>query len=631
MFPKIYPAILEFENLKNKWFIVYFFKAIKMVRKIGYFSFIELVYREFKLSCNVVFFAPFEFDITRKTILIVSQDGSKNSNSIFALNLIRFLSNKYNIVVMLFGSGGIIRDFLNLKKSDWHNLNRKTLPGLFTIKRINNLSQKFTFKFSIVNSIESRHVLDALCLNDVPTVSLIHEFSAKAHFEDAFKRDAFRRAMFWSNLVVFSNDVSREEVFSEYPDLLDCHMQTLSCEKDRHSNHYRAEHDGDDEQANISSFLYPKTKDMLFPAFDIGHYASELEQLAVDAEGQMKQEILDSQTILNSGLFLIDFYRSPQQIEQSLETHVRSYVRSWVSGVGRRKPFSGFHPGIYLEQHGVSIPGADPFADYIRAGCPQGVWNYSVISNKSNYEPENLPHNRHVALHIHAYYPDLLPQILESLSFNKIRPDLFVSVSNAQSFEAVKEILKNYCGQVADVQVVPNRGRDIGPFLTQFGSRLLDQYEYIGHLHTKKSAHLTDGKTVEIWRDFLLKNLLGTQHVPMADIILAHLNSDKNLGIVFPDDPHTVGWTLNIDTALPLAQRMNIKKLPKEFLFPIGTMFWARADAFQQLVKLNLNWDDYPAEPISHDGSLLHALERLFGFPSNGLEISTARLEGTVR
>ena len=65
--------------------------------------------------------------------------------------------------------------------------------------------------------------------------------------------------------------------------------------------------------------------------------------------------------------------------------------------------------------------------------------------------------------------------------------------------------------------------------------------------------------------------------------------------------------------ALELAQKMGHTKLPCGINFPVGSMFWMRSNVLKSFVDLNLDWVDYPAEPISDDGTILHALERLFG------------------
>ena len=47
-----------------------------------------------------------------------------------------------------------------------------------------------------------------------------------------------------------------------------------------------------------------------------------------------------------------------------------------------------------------------------------------------------------------------------------------------------------------DVRVFDNRGRDIGPFLTGFGEVILDRYDIIGHVHTKRSVGFGMNATV---------------------------------------------------------------------------------------------------------------------------------------
>ena len=97
----------------------------------------------------------------------------------------------------------------------------------------------------------------------------------------------------------------------------------------------------------------------------------------------------------------------------------------------------------------------------------------------------------------------------------------------------------------------------------------------------------------------------------MADTILSAMGDDESIGMAFPDDPNIVGWNANRRFAEPLAVRIGLAKLPRHFNFPVGTMFWARTAALVPLINLDLQWGDYPEEPLPYDGTSLHAIERL--------------------
>jgi lipopolysaccharide biosynthesis protein len=214
-----------------------------------------------------------------------------------------------------------------------------------------------------------------------------------------------------------------------------------------------------------------------------------------------------------------------------------------------------------------------------------------------------------VALHVHVFYPELLAPILERLAHNRVQPDLFVSYSDPGLEPAIRQVLASHQRE-ASLHPVPNRGRDIGPLLSELGQHLDRTYAFHGHLHTKKSV-LIDGGTAARWREFLLINLLGDAERPMADRILAAMQADPELGLVFPDDPGCLGWTENRPHAKALAAQLEITDLPEAINFPVGTMFWARQGALSRLYNLGVSWDDYPSEPLGYDGTMLHAIERL--------------------
>lgn len=772
----------------------FFLRAIRWARRNGLVQIFRILSRGLYYAAKTNVYLLNKADQSRETILVVSHEASRTGAPILALNLVNKLSKRYNVVVILLGSGNIIESFIRSNALEIHILNKNFMPWILILRRLRSVLRRYHFKYALVNSIESSIVLDALDNSEIPTISLIHEFAAYTR-----PRDAFRRTLFSSTEVVFSADIVRKNMVAEYPDLAICKTHLLPqglClppTDNKSSSEIEREHErirdlirqkkpsgdrfivlgagsvqirkgvdlfidcahriknsrgGDNfrfvwigkgfdpendltysaylqdqicrselqgyvefidetfaieaayEEADIfflssrldplpnvaievmahrvpvvcfekttgiadflnesglgnfcvgkyldcadlaekilclsrSKILYDSVCSRCYEestrAFDMDKYVINLERVASGAIERWQQEQVDAKTIKRSGLFCVDFFRSPHEDFKQIEYLIRTYVRSWASGVGRRKPFSGFHPGIYSERHGVKNPLCDPFADYIRGGSPQGPWNYLVISDKTAIDMRSLPHDQQVSLHIHAYYPDALVEIIDALSLNQTRPDLFISVTDSVARNSVAEAFEKYSGVVKEIRIVPNLGRDIGPFLTEFGKSMVDNYEYVGHLHTKKIFGSGNVALRKSWNNFLIDNLLGHKNCAMADRILASLASDKDLGIVFPDDPNIIGWTKNRPFASPLVQSLRIEKLPEEFLFPIGTMFWAKSDALRDMIGLGLAWSDYPSEPVPYDGSTLHALERLFGFPAKSLMIATARIEGTTR
>ena len=165
--------------------------------------------------------------------------------------------------------------------------------------------------------------------------------------------------------------------------------------------------------------------------------------------------------------------------------------------------------------------------------------------------------------------------------------------------------------------VVPNRGRDIGALLTGVPAHLLNRYDVIGHIHGKRSLAIGGGTVGENWREFLWQNLIGDRY-PMMDVILDRFAKDGTLGMAFPEDPSLCDWDGNREIAESIALKMGFTDpLPPFFNFPVGAMLWARTDALRPLFELKLGWDDYPKEPLPFDGTILHALERLFPFIAN--------------
>jgi glycosyltransferase involved in cell wall biosynthesis len=366
--------------------------------------------------------------------------------------------------------------------------------------------------------------------------------------------------------------------------------------------------------------------------FDMSLYVDSLERLASNCVVMQETEKNDCVLIEEDGALNLDFYSPPAWSVLSTKEAVRTFVRSWASGVDMRKPFPGFHPGIYADCHGLSQTGRNSLASFIQTGKPNGPWLYDLIEPSASVLMKDEQQLR-AALHIHVFFVDLFEDILQRLEGQNFHLDLLISVPSLVIAEEVGRLVSGYTNGAVDIRIVPNRGRDIGPLLTEFNEKILQDYDVIGHIHTKKSGDVKDSTMGKTWVKFLLENLIGKESC-MASTILERMTRNEKLGLVFPDDPWVVGWSGNKEIAEELARQFDINELPElYFNFPVGTMFWARTEAIKPLLTKNFSWEDYPEEPLPYDGTVLHAFERLLPFVTEktGYRMAMTYVPGITR
>jgi hypothetical protein len=354
--------------------------------------------------------------------------------------------------------------------------------------------------------------------------------------------------------------------------------------------------------------------------FDMEAYVGRLDALGREGIELMRQRAQDLATIRDDPSFDAGMFCPPSAPCPTRDDAIRLFLSRWAAvGTSRkpavdlffRRPCPGFHPQIYALENAGRYDAArvNPLADFIRSGRPDGAWRHDVLIPSRGEAPR--PAALRAALHVHFYYPELAPDLLRKLSVNRSRIDLLLTTDTSAKERELRGAARHYDRGDVKTHVVPNRGRDIGPFLTGLRETVA-AYDVVGHLHAKRSAW--DMALGERRREFLWQNLAGG-HQPMADLILQRFAEDARLGIVFPEDPALSDWDDNLAIAADLAGRMKLPgDLPPFFDFPGGTMFWARPQALKPLFELGLDWQDYPDEPVPLDGTILHAIERLLPF-----------------
>ncbi|HEY1862158.1 MAG TPA: rhamnan synthesis F family protein, partial [Roseiarcus sp.] len=243
-----------------------------------------------------------------------------------------------------------------------------------------------------------------------------------------------------------------------------------------------------------------------------------------------------------------------------------------------------------------------------------------------------------VAIVAHIYYEDTWPDIAGALRGLTVPFDLIVTTVAGRE-GLIEWIRRSY--PRAEIEIMENRGRDIGPFLVLLEYGRFDGYRYVCKIHGKKSI---DGgrKTYmgEMWRRRLLFDLLGGPGAASAAVDM--FERDPSIGMIGPRAfrlpnagyPEVLSWSANRSMTLKIAERMGVPAAKFRLDFFGGTMFWVRPEALKPLRDLRLT-AEMPCESGLVDGDLPHALERVLptsvlvaGYKladSDGYEASQAR------
>ncbi|MCR4693914.1 MAG: hypothetical protein K5773_01140 [Pseudobutyrivibrio sp.] len=221
-----------------------------------------------------------------------------------------------------------------------------------------------------------------------------------------------------------------------------------------------------------------------------------------------------------------------------------------------------------------------------------------------------------IAVHLHCYYVDLLPEFVSYFANIPFKFDLYISCQENADVNAIRDGLKELkSAKVIDVRQLPNRGRDLAPLYSRFREEIMT-HDYFLHVHTKKSFY--SGEEKAGWRQFSLELLLGS-----SDKInyIFDLFKNQNAGLVYPDIHDQVptiaySWLQNKARAKELFEEFKLGQMPEVFNYPAGSFFWARTDALGPIFERAYTYDDFEREQGQTDGTLAHALERILPFVS---------------
>ncbi len=218
-----------------------------------------------------------------------------------------------------------------------------------------------------------------------------------------------------------------------------------------------------------------------------------------------------------------------------------------------------------------------------------------------------------ILVHIHAYYLEFLPGILEQLYSLEPEQREVVVTTVAAHVPTVQTMLSGV--RNSRVVEVPNRGYDIAPFLEVLQSVRLDDYSYVIKLHTKRDMPgdaflkpMPYNYGGSRWREYLL-NFCRQEHLPR---IMQRFAQEPDLGMVA--DYRLIRGTSEPRFVKPLGELLTRAGLQnKGYQYVMGSMFICRASLLAPLQKLGFCAADFPAVDEAHSENLSHVLERFLG------------------
>jgi lipopolysaccharide biosynthesis protein len=271
---------------------------------------------------------------------------------------------------------------------------------------------------------------------------------------------------------------------------------------------------------------------------------------------------------------------------------------------------------------------------------PDQKYGYAYLNATSRaLESSSILKNKlKIGVLIHAFYLDIIPELLTYTDNIKEDFTILLSVPIGKKSEALSILNKHNCSKFI-IKEVENIGFDIAPMICSFQAELFE-FDLICKIHTKKSTHNSSEFGME-WRQFCLNYLLQDEH--RVRKIINEFNINDDLGIIYPPGyPPVLDWIkkngANLNQIEKILPESLVPSSYKNLAWPMGSFFWFRPAALQPIFDENFTLQDFEPKDFSlfddngtvRDLTLAHSIERVFCYVARSSGYKTYQLANTL-
>lgn len=252
----------------------------------------------------------------------------------------------------------------------------------------------------------------------------------------------------------------------------------------------------------------------------------------------------------------------------------------------------------------------------------RNIFGLTYVFSENYCAKQDVLKGKKVGIILHINYDDLFEHCFEYIREIPECIDVIITTKGEANKCRIKSLFESI--QRRNYQIIEplDRGRELSGRLIACKTFLM-QYDYLCCTQDKKSNRDIDSNAFgQTFMDLLWDNSVASGEY--IKNVIDCFERNPLLGLLVTPPPYhgdycVVGnlrWCGEFENTKALAERIGIKCRISEEKTPlaVGGTFWCRTAALKPLFTYPWSYEDFPAEPMPVNGTISHAIERIYPY-----------------